>query len=168
MGVADRHGYTTGDRCATHTTMTHALKARLDAPLRRLTGGRVYLAYTIRAEEHIGSDSDARGYLEASDNWQTVPTILGISLEAAKYHWDTGEVHTWSYKRVDPDNPRKQWHVHAWRNGDIACHHEYRARMQRVGGESPRGMIDRLRMHYRGVDYRRGDAPPDIIDALSD
>ena len=142
--------------------MSQRLKARLDGPIRWLSRSRLYLAYHINAVEWVGNDPHARTWFEQAGNWHPVPTLASISLEAAKYHWETGRVHAWSFKRIDPDNPRKQWHAHGWDNGDVACHHEFRPRFERIGDETYRAVVARLRKHYRGEEYVHGAAPADL------
>lgn len=145
-----------------------------------------YTAYELDSEEYVGTVEGMhvaerlrqRGY-EAS------PSIAGITLEAAKLHPDTGNVHDVSLRKVDPDNPRKQWHVHifnsgkvdahglAWPNArhKIFTHYEFRPDFTRVGDESYGDMIQRLRTHYRpewgSDDYIRGKASPVVTELVN-
>ena len=127
-------------------------KAKLD-PLARKLG--FYTAYELDEREYIGRIdkrlSYVTGYLEQR-GYETSPTLFGISLEAAKYHPETGDVHDASYRKVDSDNPHKQYHIHLWQgDGDteIYSHYEYRPDVALVADELPSDAYDRLMTHYR-------------------
>jgi hypothetical protein len=86
-------------------------------------------------------------------------------------------VHDVSLRKVDPDNSRKQYHVHLWhiennKYWKIASHYEYRPDFTRVGDESTSDMIARLRTHYRpewdSDDYIRGKASPVVEELVGD
>lgn len=139
-----------------------------------------YTAYELDSDEwvgtvegmHVAERLRQRGY-EAS------PSVAGITLEAAKLHPDTGNVHDVSLRKVDPDNPRKQYHIHMWRDstpqairlsGEIFSHYEFRPDFERVGDESYGDMIERLRTHYRpewGETYIRGKASPVVTELVN-
>lgn len=146
-----------------------ALRAALD-PLFRKVG--LYAAYTVNKSEYIGTTSDdIITYFEQSSDWVDPPSIFGVPLEAAKYHWDSGNVHDHSFKRVKPGNAYRQWHVHLWETAhgvDIASHAEYRANPKPIGNESWHDVYHRLRTHYRpGMTYIRGAAPEDLLQRIS-
>lgn len=156
--------------------MTPRTKLLLDDVARRVG---FYTAYELDSEEWVGivlgmdieSRLRQRGY-EAS------PSIAGITLEAAKLHPDTGTVHDVSLRKVDPDKPRKQWHVHLYMEPDNTygtvteafSHYEFRPDFTRVGDESYGDMIERLRTHYRpewGETYIRGKASPVVTELVN-
>jgi len=77
------------------------------------------------------------------------PSPLG--LEAAKRHRQGG-LHTLALRRVDPEHPTRQWHVHAFEiDGEleIHSHYEYRPEVWPVAGESWQEAIQRAREHFR-------------------
>jgi hypothetical protein len=172
------------------------LRERFDPLVRRLSGGRLYLAYTLDETEFIGSveintsnvfeksngieppytmEHDFYGHLQ-SMGFESNPTLFGISLVAAKKHPETGRVHDVSLRKVVEDDPTKQYHLHYWleRDGDgyeaqIAVHKEYRADFRVLEGETLPGAITRLQDHYRpeyGSEYQQGEAPDELLDII--
>ena len=163
--------------------MNPELLKRLD-PIARRFG--FYLSYTLDESEFIGeTDIDTANVFNEPENmnppfvmehdlyqylewigYEQNATFAGISLVAAKQHPKTGRVHDVSMRKIDPENERKQYHLHYWleRSGgvdtvQIASHREYRPDFKRVADESYSEMYDRLRTHYRpeyGEDYERG------------
>lgn len=156
--------------------MTPRTKLLLDDVARKFG---FYTAYALDSDEwvgtvegmHVGERLRQRGYEDS-------PSVAGITLEAAKLHPDTGNVHDVSLRKVDSDNPRKQWHVHLFIDEttmpwprEIFSHYEFRPDFQRVGGESYGDMIERLRTHYRpewgSDDYTRGKASPVVTELVN-
>lgn len=145
------------------------LRAWADPLLRRIG---LYSAYEITEQEYIGKTGPhVRAWLERE--YDRSPRLLGVSLEAAKYHWRTGDVHDVSVRKIDAENPRKQYHVHGWEIRDrvyaLASHHEYRPDLRLLGGETPADAVERLRTHFCpswGSDYFRGKAPDDLLCKL--
>lgn len=149
------------------------LLVKLD-PIARKLG--FYSAYELSSEEYLGEiktiDDDGYGYLKyaltSEMGYEKSPKLMGIRLEAAKIspHWAT--VHDYSYRKVDPENPRWQWHIHVWENSahsEIYSHYEYRPDVTLIDGESVSEAIERLRTHYRpswGEDYLKGEMCDDV------
>lgn len=104
----------------------------------------MYTAYQLNAAEFVGQAE--RGTLEfRASGYERNP------LSAAKLHPETGEVDQASWRRIDPDNPRWQWHVHTWTDEtttEVFSHYEYRPDLLILGEETPSEMFDRLEMHY--------------------
>jgi len=130
-------------------------RKRIDGPLRRLTGGRLYYAYELEKAERVKTVPNTldaiAGYLTRR-GYERPPRLGGIPLEAAKTHPDTGQVHDKSLRRVDPDNPRRQWHIHLFKvDGvvEVFSHYELRPDARPVAGESPTDAYERLQEHLR-------------------
>lgn len=157
-----------------------SLRARLDPHARRLSGGRLYLAYQLRGEHVATVDSDLKGVeiFLRGNGYERSPSVGPVPLEAAKRRHDGDRTHDLSLRRVDPQNERRQFHVHLWADGDgvdVHSHLEYRPDLKRVAGESWREAYDRLREHYRpswgvpwgdGVTYVPG-AYCDVVDVVT-
>ena len=123
-------------------------------PLARRFG--YYTAYTLSEDEHIAT----------VDSF--TPEDYGYSrsrLAALKHHWETNTVDTGSFRKVDLDNPRWQWHIHTFSNGDIASHYELRPDLRPIN-ETLGEMKDRLERHYRPNDdeYIAGDTCPELLE----
>ena len=153
-----------------------SLRARFDLTARRLTDGRLYLAYTLRGE-HVGtvpdflSLRDVRECLQ-SRGYERSPSVAGIPLEAAKRHPETGETHDLALRKVgeagddrhataiDAGDPRHtQFHVHGFeRDGrvELHSHFEWRPDARVLDGERPVDAYNRLRSHYRPGSYGDG------------
>lgn len=104
--------------------------------------GHSYTAYELDEEEFIGRAP------------RFDPSDLGYErnhLAAVKYHPKTGATDDGSWRRVDPDHPRWQWHVHVWWDsdmGEVFSHYEYRPDLRRIGDESVWDLHQRLRDHH--------------------
>lgn len=113
-------------------------------PIARIFGK--YTAYRLASEEFVGTASAENGEAELVESgYEANP------LSAAKYHPETGAVDDRSLRRVDPDNPRWQWHVHLWTEDDateVFSHYEYRPDFSPIGDESFAEMAQRVRVHY--------------------
>ena len=153
-----------------------SLRARLDPHARRLTNGRLYLAYTLRGER-VGtapdflSIRDVRECLQ-SRGYERSPSVGPIPLEAAKRHPETGETHDLALRKVGEagddrhaaaikaDDPRHtQFHVHGFeRDGrvELHSHFEWRPDARVLDGERPADAYNRLRSHYRPGSYGGG------------
>jgi hypothetical protein len=150
------------------------LKKRLN-PVAQKAG--LYTAYELSLNELVGTYDDVptgvRNWL-FKDGYETAPSIVGVTLTAAKTHPLTDEVHSYSIRRVDPDNPRWQWHVHLWYvqgATEIFSHYEMRPDFKKIDGEDTAEMIGRLKIHYRpeyGREYYRGEADPVVTDLVND
>lgn len=126
----------------------------------------LYTAYTIETQEYVGHVKLSLGDIPLeTDLSDLLVEELGYErngLSAAKYHHTTGKTDDGSFRKVDPESPRWQWHVHVWEYGQSAelySHYEMRPDLERVADESWREMYKRLRTHYRpkyGVEYLRG------------
>jgi len=157
-------------------------RKRIDGPLRRLSGGRLYYAYELEKAERVGavdsaywgSDYSRRVFIDhlKSGGYERPPTFGGIPLEAAKTHPDTRQVHDLSLRRVDPDNPRRQWHIHLFEVDGVVMvfsHYELRPDFGRVGKESWREAYERLKEHKRpswGSEW--GDGTTYVLGAYCD
>ncbi len=149
------------------------LLSGLDPVARRLG---TYTAYRLDDAEFVGTVRHEEESFDLRD--------LGYShnpLSAAKYHPETNELDDSSWRRVDPDNPRWQWHVHTWEDDtevEAFSHYEYRPDPRLLSDESPSDMTQRLRDHYDpkwdiyyGPDeanYFLGDACPELRTAVDD
>jgi len=132
---------------------------RLLNPVARRVG--FYTAYTLDRRERVGTlplspiSWDAYGYT-------TNPSLLGVPLAAAKIHPENDTTHDVSLRKVDPENPRKQYHIHGFKQGtqmEIYSHHEFRPDPTTLETEGIVEMYDRLRTHYRpewGSEYKLG------------
>ena len=153
-----------------------SLRARFDSAARRLTGGRLYLAYTLRGER-VGvapsslSVHEVRECLQ-SRGYERSPSVGPIPLEAAKRHPETGATHDLALRKVGEagddrhaasipaDDPRHtQYHVHGFeREGrvELHSHFEWRPDARRLVGERWSDVYERLRSHYRPSSYGGG------------
>ena len=153
-----------------------SLRARFDSTARRLTDGRLYLAYTLRGER-VGvapsslSVHEVRECLQ-SRGYERSPSVGPVPLEAAKRHPETGATHDLALRKVGEagddrhaaaihaDEPRHtQFHVHGFeRDGavELQSHFEWRPDPQRLGGETWGDTYNRLRSHYRPGSYGDG------------
>jgi len=130
-------------------------RKRIDGPLRRLSGGRLYYAYELEKAERVKTVPNTldaiAGYLTRR-GYEQPPRLAGIPLEAAKTHPETGQVHDLSLRRVDPDNPTRQFHIHLFEvDGvvEVFSHYELRPDFGRIGKESWREAYTRLKEHKR-------------------
>jgi len=148
------------------------LKKRLN-PVAQKYG--YYTAYELDAKEFVGDAPNKppfhRWFVNAG--YESPPKVMGVQLSATKLHPDTGEVHDFTIRRVDPDNPRWQWHVHLWYmqgETEIYSHYEMRPDMRRIDGEDKAEMIGRLKIHYRpsGDEYREGYKDHVVAKLLND
>jgi len=120
-----------------------------------------YTAYTLDPRERVGTLPP--NPLEWSAYGHTTnPSLLGIPLSAAKIHPETDRTHDISLRKVGPENKRKQYHIHVFKQGtkmEIFSHHEFRPDPTTVGDEDIVEMKQRLRTHYRpewGSEYKLG------------
>ena len=153
-----------------------SLRARFDPHARRLTGDRLYLAYTLRGE-HVGtvpeflSLNEVREWLQ-SRGYERSPSVAGVPLEAAKRHPETGATHDLALRKVGEagddrhaaaihagDPRHTQFHVHGFeRDGrvELHSHFEWRPDARVLDGERPADAYNRLRSHYRPGSYGDG------------
>jgi len=130
-----------------------------------------YTAYTLDRRERVGTlpvsplEWSAYGYT-------TNPSLLGVPLSAAKIHPETNKTHDISLRKVDPQNKRKQWHIHVFKQGtkmEVFSHYEFRPDPTTVGDEDIVEMKQRLKTHYRpewGDEYRMGVVDSDLKQLL--
>ena len=130
-----------------------------------------YTAYTLDRRERVGTlplsplEWSAYGYT-------TNPSLLGVPLSAAKIHPETDRTHDISLRKVDPENKRKQWHIHVFRQGtkmEVFSHYEFRPDLNPVGDEDIVEMKQRLKTHYRpewGDEYRLGVVDDELKQLL--
>jgi len=142
---------------------------RLVNPVARAAG--FYTAYTLDPREKVGTlplspiEWSAYGYT-------TNPSLLGVPLAAAKIHPETDNTHDISLRKVDPQNKRKQWHIHVFKQGtkmEVFSHYEFRPDLNPVGDEGFGEMKERLKTHYRpeyGSEYRLGVVDPELKELL--
>lgn len=147
--------------------------ARID-PIARQFGK--YTAYRLSSEEFVGYHP-RDGVL---DSLRSLGYEMNL-LSAAKYHPETGDLDEWSIRRVDPDHPRWQWHVHVWERSndraEVFSHYEYRPDPIPIDGEGMADMQDRLREHYNPTwdrnasdeeaTYFLGEACNRVIDQIN-
>jgi len=151
-----------------------SLRATLDPTARRLTDGRLYLAYDLTGE-YVGSvDADLAAVRQTlvDFGYEPSPLVGPVPLEAAKRHPETGATHDLALRKVGTtvddrhaaaimaDDPRHtQFHVHAFvRGGEIELHShfEWRPDARVLDGERPADAYNRLRSHYRPGSYGGG------------
>ena len=134
-------------------------------PLARRFG--LYLSYELSQDEFIGTINQTHGIVRDTlrhNGYEPSPTFAGIKLEAAKTHPETGEVHDFSLRKVDPESPKRQFHTHLWMRSvdeiDAYCHYEYRPDATILEGESLSDAKQRLSTHYKpeGNEYLKGVA----------
>ena len=156
------------------------LKKRLN-PVAQKAG--LYLSYELDESEYVGTmpvfDHEVKYLLENTD-YERPPTVGGVSLTATKLHPERGTVHDATVRKIDPDNPRWQWHVHLWYVVDgapgesyyeVFSHYEMRPDFKKLNGEDKSEMIGRLKIHYRpeyNVDYFQGRADKVVSDLVND
>ena len=147
---------------------------RVDSIARRFG---FYTAYELPREEYMGTvqtiDDHGHGYLryalETQMGYEPSPRLFGVPLEAAKTHPETGEVHDYSFRKVDSESPRWQWHIHIYENGaesEIFSHYEMRPDFCLIDGETLSEAKHRLRTHLSpewGTDYLKGVACEEIV-----
>lgn len=163
-------------------------------PIARKAG--FYTSYELDEEEYIGDipvstdnvfkDSenlrppfvmlnDVIDHLEYKAGYELPPKFVGIRLEAAKTHPETGDVHDVSLRKLDPEDNRRQWHIHLWyrREKDameVWSHKEYAPDFERLEDESYGDMIERLRTHYSPDwstdEYQKGVACDDVQELV--
>ena len=140
---------------------------RLD-PLARRLGH--YTAYQLDEREYVGTyEGDIRSVLREIG-------YVRYNLAALKYHWNESDnADDGSFRKVDPENPRWQWHVHIWRvdghSWAVASHYEYRSDIIPVSDETPSEAIERVRLHYRptwGENYLLGETCDELPGLLQD
>jgi hypothetical protein len=129
-------------------------------PLARKVG--LYTSYQLSQKEYVGLFEAPISELKAA-GYEHPPTFAGIGLEAAKQHPLNQSVHDVSLRKVDPNNPRMQYHIHIWdyRPKELYSHYEFRPDLKVLAGETLSEAIERLRTHYRpewGESYIRGKA----------
>lgn len=139
------------------TMFSPTFRKRLDGPLRRLTNDRLYYSYGLEKAERIGTVAVGGNYGHKliahrlkTFGYENPPTFGGIPLEAAKTHPRTGHVHDYSLRRVDPENEKRQFHVHLFVvDGvvEVFSHLELRPDFRPVAGESLRDAYARLQEH---------------------
>ena len=150
------------------------LKKRLNPAAKRFG---LYTAYALDSSEYIGY-IDSTPHLVAvdlyEDGYEKPPTFAGVELAAAKIHSTEEIVDEYSCRKVDPDNPRWQWHVHLFKIDDVTeifSHYEMRPDFKKIDGEDTAEMLGRLQIHYRpeyGTDYYQGKADPVVQDLVND
>jgi len=139
-------------------------RARLDPYLRRVG---LYYAYTLRGEHIYTARRHLQDVIDTLQNggYEPPPRVAGIPLEAAKRHRDDADhYHDASLRKVDSDDPRRQFHVHLFDTAEgveIHAHLEYRPDFGRIGEETHRDRVRRLREHFRPVHGERWHAETD-------
>jgi hypothetical protein len=131
---------------------------QLYAPLDKLLPGELYASYRLSWEEYVDTVNKATAWSLLKENGYERVYITS----ALKRHPETNATDNGSYRKVDPNGPRFQYHVHLFDRGqdvDIFSHHEYRPDFHPIGDESPTEAINRLREHYKpeyGKTYLQG------------
>lgn len=136
-----------------------------------------YSAYQLDESEFVGTTPYAipgpKWYLTEKAGYEY------NGLAALKYHWDDETKHdTGSYRKVDQDNPRYQYHVHLFLMGTdpteptfhVASHYEMRPDLRPIADENLLEMYSRLRTHYRpeyGSEYVQGKACEKVEELIS-
>lgn len=105
-----------------------------------------YTAYELHALEYVGTVDE----IAVAEGVGTLLEEYGYEfcgLAALKYYPDTTVPDDGSYRKVDPDNPRWQWHVHLFENDavvEIYSHYEYRPDLVALEGEDSDGFAARV------------------------
>ena len=150
------------------STLRQTVYPRLNTFLRNVTGGRAYAAYTLSQEEFIAHLPDTQGGMETVESFLFQEGFRRVKVLAAlKYHPDTGDPDNGSWRVVDDENPRHQYHIHVFEVSDgidVFCHYEYRPDLKPVANESVTDMVDRLKDHYKpeSDEYLMGKYPPSL------
>jgi hypothetical protein len=116
----------------------------LDRPL--------YAAYPVGAEEYVGTLDDVDDATRVARELLAAGYDRSGLLAALKYHPETGAPDAGSLRRVDPNHPTWQWHVHLFAvdaGVAIFSHYELRPDLHRIGEETRAEQLERLREHYR-------------------
>ena len=127
-------------------------RQRIDPLLRRASGGRLYYAYSLSEPEYIGT-APAGGVIRElrEAGYETPPTLGPIPLEAAKTRRGVGDrVHDYSLRRIDPEHPTRQFHVHIWsvnEGVELWSHYEHVPDLRPVADESWTDAYARAREH---------------------
>ena len=107
----------------------------------------LYTAYELHPDEFIGE--------VAIPHEEITLRPFGYSphhLAAAKYHPYSGQLDGSSWRKIDTENPRWQWHIHLWDTSsegtEISSHYEYRPDVRLLADESVHDMANRLEEHY--------------------
>lgn len=132
-----------------------------------------YTAYRLSETEFIGtvpySLPGPEWYLTEKAGYE----YCGLS--ALKYHWnDPGRTDDGSFRKVDPENPRYQYHVHLFLVGDdptqaeyhVASHYEMRPDLSSVEDESLSEMVSRLQTHYDLGSGTQGKVCDDVLELV--
>lgn len=138
----------------------------------------LYAAYELGEREFVGDVWLPLGAYDA-EQYLLENGYEPSTLAALKYHPETGEPDDASLRRVDPESPRWQWHVHLFEQGsgfvNIFSHYELRPDLGAVDDETLAERYERLREHYRptwgmeqrdDVTYILGAACPVVDDLL--
>lgn len=152
--------------------MLKKILSRIDPWLRKVG---LYTAYTLGTDEYIGTMGEEM-FKRIKETSETT------NLEAVKYHPGTGDIHDWSGRIIDPEDRRKQYHIHAWESGKgkftVYSHREFRPDLHPISwpDESLYETYKRLRTHYRpntgplavdGSTYKEGAFDWGLIDEYS-
>ena len=107
-----------------------------------------YTAYEISEREFLGAVARPHDEIDLRPHG-----YHPHHLAAAKYHPRTGALDTSSWRRIDENNPRWQWHAHLWddKKGrtELSSHYEYRPDARLLADESWTMMRERLENHYQ-------------------
>ena len=98
------------------------------------------------------------------NHYEPVTVLAALKKEPGGPRYDSG-----SLRRVDPAHPRRQWHVHLFDGASgtaVYSHYEYRPDLTRVGDESVREAVARLREHYQPTWGREWDGPDGVTYVL--
>jgi len=136
----------------------------------------LYAAYALNKAEFVTfrkeTPASAVSRVLTANGYERLGLLSAAKRKPATNIYDSG-----SYRRVDPENPRRQYHVHLFDGllgTAVYSHYEYRPDLRPVAGESLREMVGRLREHYRpswgsewgdGTTYVMGKRC-DVVDSL--
>ena len=117
--------------------------SRVD-PVARYFGG--YTAYQLNRAEYVGTIASKFDSFDL-DHYGYDHNLLS----AAKYHPVTAELDDGTWRRIDEENTRWQWHIHIWdrdEGTELFSHYEYRPDPWILDDESASDMRQRLWDHY--------------------
>lgn len=128
--------------------VTHRVRQWTADALEGILPETMYAQYRLDDAEFVGR---LDGSLEEAEASLEGAGYAYQFFAATKLHPDRDEPDQGSYRRLDPDDPAKQWHVHLWETDsgvDVFSHYEYKPEPWNPWD------VERVSEHYR-ADYGR-------------
>lgn len=142
----------------------HGIRQGAAGILDTVLPGSMYAVYQLDEDEYIGTvDAD----LDETETYLKQNGYGYQMLAAKKLHPEDERSDDGSYRRLDPDDSDKQWHVHLWNTDDgveVYSHYEYKPELWGPVDES------RVAEHYRPDDntYIEGQHAEDVKHLLEE